>query len=104
MDPTEVLLIEVDMLDPDGPSPEGTSSHEAVRVGTAQVDVCPGDAGFILSVGRVSVWLNLSDALDVAQALARALERQVTDDSTKPAEQPAAGERSIASILLPVKS
>lgn len=39
----------------------------------AQVDVCPRDAGFVLSVGPVSVWLQLEAAQDVVATLARAL-------------------------------
>jgi hypothetical protein len=100
------------MADPDGPSTDGKSRRGTFRIGAAQVDVCPEDAGFILSIGRVSVWLNTSDALDAAQALARALEHQVvagqssTDETPdeKADEEAASGERSIASLLLPVKS
>jgi hypothetical protein len=39
----------------------------------AQVDVCPRDAGFVLSVGPVSIWLPLDAARDVVATLARAL-------------------------------
>jgi hypothetical protein len=39
----------------------------------AQVDVCPCDAGFVLSVGPVSIWLPLDAARDVVATLARAL-------------------------------
>jgi hypothetical protein len=40
---------------------------------TAQVDICPRDAGFVLSVGPVSIWLTLDAARDVVTTLARAL-------------------------------
>jgi len=40
---------------------------------TAQVDICPRDAGFVLSVGPVSIWLPLDVARDVVTTLARAL-------------------------------
>jgi hypothetical protein len=42
--------------------------------GDVQVDACPGEEGLILSVGRTSLWVNMGEALDVARALARALE------------------------------
>jgi hypothetical protein len=42
-----------------------------------QVDICPDDAGFVLSFGPVSLCLSLTDALDVADTLAKALARQV---------------------------
>ena len=41
--------------------------------GIVQVDVCPHNAGFILSVGRVSLWLGEATAKDVLTALGRAL-------------------------------
>ena len=40
---------------------------------TAQVDICPRDAGFVLSVGPVSIWLPLDVARDVVATLTRAL-------------------------------
>ena len=40
---------------------------------TVQVDICPHDAGFVLSVGPVSIWLPLDTARDVVTTLARAL-------------------------------
>jgi hypothetical protein len=39
----------------------------------AQVDICPRDAGFVLSVGPVSIWLPFDAARDVVETLARAL-------------------------------
>jgi hypothetical protein len=93
------------MAGADGSSSDGKSRRGTFRIGAAQVDVCPEDAGFILSIGRVSVWLNTSDALDVAQAIARALEHEVVDGQAKSAdEEPATGEPSIAAVLMPVKS
>ena len=40
---------------------------------SAQVDICPRDAGFVLSVGPVSIWLPLDTARDVVATLTRAL-------------------------------
>jgi len=40
---------------------------------TAQVDICPSDAGFVLSVGPVSLWLPRDAARDVVATLTRAL-------------------------------
>jgi hypothetical protein len=51
----------------------------------AQVDVCPRGAGFVLSVGPVSIWLPLGAARDVVATLARALlldARGVSDSHT----------------------
>jgi len=39
----------------------------------AQVDICPRDAGFVLSVGPVSLWLPRDAARDVVATLTRAL-------------------------------
>src|SRR3954467_2649731 len=39
----------------------------------AQGHVCPRDAGFVLSVGPVSIWLPLDAARDVVATLAQAL-------------------------------
>ena len=55
------------MTMPDRP-PGGNSSTDAIsgkrtfRNGVAQVDVCPGEVGFILSIGRVSLWVNTDEA------------------------------------------
>ena len=38
-----------------------------------QVDVCAREAGVVLSIGPVSLWLPTSTALDVVETLARAL-------------------------------
>jgi|KBSMisStandDraft_5_1062788.scaffolds.fasta_scaffold971619_2 hypothetical protein len=40
---------------------------------TVQVDICPHDAGFVLSVGPVSIWLPPNAARDVVATLGRAL-------------------------------
>jgi hypothetical protein len=42
-----------------------------------QVDVCAREAGVVLSVGPVSLWLPMSTALDVVETLARALALEV---------------------------
>lgn len=39
----------------------------------AQVDPCPNEAGFILSLGPVSLWLERATAQDVIATLTRAL-------------------------------
>ena len=50
--------------------------RRVLRRGTTQVDTCPGKTGLILSVGPVSLWLELDDALDVVELLAEALAEQ----------------------------
>ena len=43
------------------------------RAGEAQVDVCPSDAGFILSIGATSIWIERAAAEDILLLLADAL-------------------------------
>jgi hypothetical protein len=79
---------------PDRP-PGGNSNIDAIsgkrtfRNGSAQVDVCPDDAGLILSIGRVSVWVNTAEAVDAAQALARALEHVTAAGAAGALDEPA---------------
>lgn len=40
---------------------------------TTQVDVCPFEVGFIVSIGRVTVWIGLEEAEDLLEVLGRAL-------------------------------
>lgn len=49
------------------------AKRRAIRGRWAQVDICPSDAGFVLSVGPVSLWLDLAAAGDVVETLSRAL-------------------------------
>jgi hypothetical protein len=39
----------------------------------AQVDLCPMDGGMIVSIGRMSIWLERSEAEDLVETLERAL-------------------------------
>ncbi len=48
-------------------------SRATVRGRDAQVDICPHDVGFVLSVGRVSIWLERASAEDLVETLGRAL-------------------------------
>ena len=61
-----------------GSNVDAVSGRRTFRNGVAQVDVCPGDVGLILSIGRVSLWVNTDEALDAARALARALEHHAS--------------------------
>jgi hypothetical protein len=45
----------------------------AVRGRIAQVDICPSEAGFVLSVGPVSLWLEPGVAEDIVETLSQAL-------------------------------
>jgi hypothetical protein len=49
------------------------SKRPAVVGRVAQVDICPAEAGFVLSVGPVSLWLDLAVAEDVVETLSEAL-------------------------------
>jgi hypothetical protein len=42
---------------------------------SVQVDICPEDVGFVMSIGRVSLWLKLEEAQDLVATLTRALIR-----------------------------
>jgi hypothetical protein len=52
----------------------------------AQVDICPAESGFVLSVGPVSIWLEPAVAEDVVRTLAQALSLDTRDE-------PSPGER-----------
>jgi len=72
----------------------------------AQVDVCPRDAGFVLSVGPVSIWLQLEAAQDVVATLAQALLFEArgarTPHASRGEKDPALVEpRAAASVLEP---
>lgn len=49
------------------------SKRPAVVGRVAQVDICPAEAGFVLSVGPVSLWLDQAVAEDVVETLSEAL-------------------------------
>jgi hypothetical protein len=49
------------------------SRRPAVMGRVAQVDICPSESGFVLSVGPVSLWLETAVAEDVVETLAHAL-------------------------------
>jgi hypothetical protein len=51
----------------------GRSDTSTVFGHDAQVDICPREAGFVLSVGRVSIWLERPSAQDLVETLGRAL-------------------------------
>ena len=38
-----------------------------------QVDICPFETGFVLSIGRTSIWLERETAEDLVETLERAL-------------------------------
>jgi hypothetical protein len=44
-----------------------------VKGRVVEVDICERDAGFVLSVGVVSIWLAPAVALDALETLARAI-------------------------------
>jgi hypothetical protein len=79
-----------------GSNLDAVSGKRTFRNGVAQVDVCPGEVGLILSIGRVSLWVNTDEALDAARALARALEHL-----TAAGASPAPDEPAIDGVLAP---
>jgi hypothetical protein len=74
-----------------------------LRGGVAQVDVCPDRAGFILSLERLSVWLSLSEAVDVVQTLARALELEAGRAAATEPPTGEAGAQEGAATVLPLR-
>jgi hypothetical protein len=65
------------------------SKMPAVIGRIAQVDICPSESGLVLSVGPVSLWLDLAVAEDVVETLTRALstEKTVKRDELAAGEQ-----------------
>jgi hypothetical protein len=53
---------------------------------TTQVDICPFEVGFIVSIGRVTVWIGLEEAEDLLEVLGRALMVEASGDDMREAE------------------
>jgi hypothetical protein len=49
------------------------SKKSAVKGRIAQVDICPSEAEFVLSLGPVSLWLEPGVAEDIIETLSQAL-------------------------------
>ena len=58
--------------------------RSAVKGRFVEVDTCEGSAGFVLSVGPVSLWLRPAIAIDVLDTLARALAVEESEGAAKP--------------------
>jgi hypothetical protein len=52
---------------------DNKARKSAVKGRIAQVDICPSEAGFVLSLGPVSLWLEPGVAEDVVETLSQAL-------------------------------
>ena len=48
--------------------------------GEHQVDVCPADAGFVLSIGSVSIWLSRTAVAEISTLLEHSLLLQLLPD------------------------
>ena len=70
------------------------SRRRVVRGRIAQVDLLLAEGGLVLSVGPISLWLDLEDAGDLAKTLAQAL----TIEAEVAVEQTVRAQR--ASVLL----
>jgi hypothetical protein len=56
----------------------------AVKKGrVVEVDLCESKAGFVLSVGPVSIWLSEAVAIDVVETLARAIAADALAERTE---------------------
>ncbi len=51
-----------------------------------QVDICPLGVGFIMSVGRVTLWLEVKEAEDLLYCLGRALMVEANGDDLSDVE------------------
>jgi hypothetical protein len=69
-------------------------TRSTVKGRFVEVDTCEGAAGFVLSVGPVSLWLRPAVAADVLDTLARAL---AVEESEAVAKSPAALRRKNSS-------
>jgi hypothetical protein len=67
---------------------------------SVQVDICPEDVGFVMSIGRVSLWLKLEEARDLVATLTRALIRSAAlAGDEKPDLGPEAVTAALAALL-----
>jgi hypothetical protein len=57
----------------------------------AQVDLCPPDGGMVVSIGRLSFWLERGEVEDLVETLEQALLISVREGSPKDADAPADG-------------
>ena len=75
----------------------------AIKGRIAQVDICPEEAGYVLSIGQVSLWLQLDEAQDVMQTLKRALaveaERKGFDPGLAEARHPGSEEAELTQVV-----
>ena len=63
------------------------SSRPTVKGRVVEVDICEEGAGFVLSVGAVSLWLGPGVALDVLDTLARAVAAEQGQDAERDASR-----------------
>jgi hypothetical protein len=61
-----------------------------------QVDICPEDVGFVMSIGRASIWLKLEEAQDLVATLTRALLRSA---ALARGEEPDLGPEALTAAL-----
>ena len=54
--------------------------------GEHQVDVCPANAGFVLSIGATSIWLERAAAAEIVGLLADALAIDRLEDALRGAD------------------
>jgi hypothetical protein len=67
---------------------------------SVQVDICPEDVGFVMSIGRASIWLKLEEAQDLVGTLTRALIRSAAlADGSEPDLRPEAVTAALQALL-----
>lgn len=84
----------------------------AIKGRIAQVDICTDEAGYVLSVGPVSLWLQREEAQDVLNTLKRALALEAQgveldgelDGALDPAVRPDETELAKGESLAPPRS
>jgi hypothetical protein len=63
---------------------------------SVQIDICPEDVGFVMSIGRVSIWLKLEEAQDLVATLTRAL---IRSSALASGEEPDLGPEALTAAL-----
>ncbi len=69
-----------------------------------QVDICPFGVGFIVSVGRVTLWLEVEEAEDLLHCLGRALMVEAAGDDMSEPETSSEDAESDPKSSLPIPS
>ena len=70
------------------------SRRRVVKGRVVQIDILPSEGGIVLSVGPLSLWLDMEDVGDLTATLARALEIEREEMEGEKSVQPRRGPAS----------